>query len=204
MAKIETIKSYYESNMGKDLPDYSVLGWESEEAQHSRFEALVSNVNLEALKILDVGCGMGNFCEYLNKKGIQAEYTGVDILESMIECARMKNLEARFCCCNIFCDKPFNNETFDVVYASGIFNLNLGNNEEFLYNSLGCFFGLAKSIVAFNLLHFKSPDKEEDYFYFDPDELKKELEERFPEVLKDIQIIDDYLHNDFTVICHKK
>lgn len=205
MDRLEIIKSYYEPNMGKDLPDYCILGWESEEAQHLRFGAVTSNLDLNGLKILDVGCGMGNFFEYLNRRNITVHYTGVDILQSMIECARMKNLGVKFYECDIFNEKFFENESFDLVFSSGIFNLNLGNNGEFLVKATELFLDLSSRIVAFNLLHEDSPDKEEGkYCYFNPDKVKKSLEECFSNRLNDIKIVSRYLKNDFTVICYKK
>ena len=202
MSKMEVIKTYYESNMGKGLPDFSVLGWESEEAQRLRFDVLMSSSNLEDKRILDVGCGMGNLLEYMNERNVNCSYTGVDILQCMIDSAKSKNLKADFHCLDIFKDKPFQNESFDLIYASGIFNLNLGNNKEFLFNALNLFLDLSSSIVAFNLLHSDSPNKEDQYYYFHPDDVKQIVEEISDRVQK-INIVEHYLQNDFTVILYK-
>ena len=78
------IEAYYKPKIGKGLPDFEVLGWESKEAQYMRFEIFTSNVDIKNKKILDVGCGLGNLLEYLIDKGINIEYTGVDILEDII------------------------------------------------------------------------------------------------------------------------
>lgn len=203
MKKTEKIRTYYESKMGQGLPDYGILGWESEKAQYLRFDMLLDAVSLEDKTLLDIGCGMGNLLEYLNGKGIKVGYTGVDILESMIECAECKKLNGEFCCADVFEDGSFNNRSFDIVYTSGIFNLNLGNNREFLLKALKKMLGLAKEAVVFNLLHKDSPDREDDkYYYYDPAEIKQLLE-GFPEIRK-VAIKEQYLNNDFTVVCFKK
>lgn len=202
MEKIEIIKTYYESNMGKGLPEYGILGWESAEAQRLRFEALVSSVNLQGKRLLDVGCGTGNLYEYIREKGINIEYTGVDLLQSMIDIAKSKKLDAEFQCVDIFKNNPFEENSFDIVYSSGIFNLNLGNNKEFLTKAILLFVSLAKETVAFNLLDIASPDREDPYFYFDPDEVPKIIEKATDKIAK-INIVKQYLQNDFTVICHK-
>lgn len=202
MHKLNIIKSYYEPNMGKDLPDYKVLGWESIESQRLRFDVLISNVNLDGKRILDVGCGLGNLSEYISEKGIKVDYTGVDILEKMIQCAKKKDLEAEFYCMDIFNAHPFKKGQFDVVYASGTFNLNLGNNMEFLKNALIKFFELSHNAVAFNLLHDMSPDKEGQYYYYKPD-IVVELIKEMPYRIDEVNIIEQYLKNDFTVVCHK-
>lgn len=203
MKKLEIIKSYYESNMAKGLPEYGILGWESEDAQRTRFEILLSRVDLEGKKLLDVGCGMGNLYEYIRSKGIDIKYTGVDILRKMIEKARAKRLDAEFINVDIFKKNIFEEKSFDIIYASGIFNLNLGNNREFLANALDLFFRLSRETVVFNLLNIASPNKEDRYFYFHPDEVA-EILAGFSELLVKTELIESYLDNDFTVVCSVK
>ena len=202
MKKTEKIRTYYESKMGQGLPDYGVLGWESEEAQQLRFDMLIDSVSLDGKTLLDIGCGMGNLLEYLDSKEINVKYTGVDILMSMIEFARCKKLNGEFCCVDVFDDNIFENRSFDIVYTSGIFNLNLGNNREFLLKALKKMLGFANEAVVFNLLHKDSPDREEKYFYYDPEEAKQ-LVENIPGI-KNVIIKEQYLNNDFTVICCKE
>ncbi len=202
MKKLEMIKTYYESNMAKNLPEYGILGWESEEAQRLRFDVLLDKVDLEGKKLLDVGCGTGNLLERINSKGLSVAYTGVDILEQMIEKANEKQLDAIFVHTDIFKESIFDLNSFDVVYTSGIFNLNLGNNKEFLKDALELFLGLSRETVVFNLLHVESPDREDKYFYFHPEEVSKILTE-FSTVIERAEFIETYLKNDFTVICEK-
>lgn len=203
MKKFEVIKSYYEENMAKGLPEYGILGWESEEAQHLRFDAMLSKVDLNGKKLLDVGCGTGNLLEYIRSKGIEVKYTGVDILGQMIDIARHKELGADFIKVDIFKENIFEDLSFDVIYTSGIFNLNLGNNREFLKSALGLFFRLARETVVFNLLHTASPDREDKYFYFHPDEVR-ELLAGFSYRIAKAEFVEAYLKNDFTVVCSLK
>lgn len=201
MRKIEIIKSYYENNMKSASNDFEVLGWESEEAQKARFDMLLSNVSVDGKKILDVGCGLGNLLEYINNLQLNVNYTGIDVLPEMIERAKAKGLKGEFIYVDIFKSNPFKYKSFDIIYASGIFNLNLGNNREFLINALKLFFNLAKKSVCFNLLHYKSPSKEDTYHYFNPEEVIDIIETSYPDEKRQVKIIEDYLQNDFTVIC---
>lgn len=200
MKKLNKIKAYYENNIARGLPEYGILGWESEEAQRLRFDVLLENVKLEGKRLLDVGCGTGNLLEYINSKGIHVYYTGVDILDKMIDIAKSKRLDAEFRHLDLFKENVFDPGSFDVVYASGIFNLNLGNNREFLRNAMELFFSLSCGTVVFNLLHHASPDREEKYFYFHPEDVRQILEE-FGGLLKKTEFIESYLKNDFTVVC---
>jgi len=199
MKKLNKIKEYYENNIARGLPEYGILGWESEEAQRLRFDVLLDNVKLDGKRLLDVGCGTGNLLEYINSKGIHVYYTGVDILEKMIDIAKSKQLNADFRHLDIFKDNVFAPDSFDIVYASGIFNLNLGNNRELLTNALELFFSLSCETVVFNLLHYASPDREDKYYYFVPDDVRQILAGF--DGLKKAKFIESYLKNDFTVVC---
>ena len=202
MKKLEIIRTYYESKMDRGLPDYGVLGWESKEAQTLRFDILLSSVDLGGRSLLDVGCGMGNLPEYIRSKGMDVRYTGVDILQSMVDQARARMPGAEFYNADIFAGPFFGKRIFDVVYASGIFNLNLGNNRDFLCSALDTMLGLSMEAVVFNLLHRDSPDREEKYSYFHPDEIKSIVECMSGRVKK-LNIVEAYLKNDFTAICIK-
>lgn len=203
MKRVSAIKDYYNKNMKNAKDDYEVLGWESKEAQYARFAALKDNVDMKGLKLLDVGCGLGNLLEYLMQEGVSVKYTGVDILPEMIERANKKGLRGEFICTDVFTDNSFKEDSFDVVYASGIFNLNLGNNREFLKNALQRFIKLSKTYICFNLLHYKSPNREDAYYYFSPEEAKDIIKQACNCDNVEIQISEDYLKNDFTVLCKK-
>jgi len=202
MKKLDVIRTYYEGNMSKNLPEYGILGWESEEAQRLRFDMLLSAVDLEGKSLLDVGCGTGNLLEHILSKNINVKYTGVDILEKMIDIAKRKGLPGEFLHADIFKQKLFDNGTFDVIYTSGIFNLNLGNNREFLKEAVGLFLDLSGETVVFNLLHKDSPDREDKYFYFYPDEVKEMLSD-YADRISTVEFIEAYLKNDFTVVIRK-
>ena len=203
MKKLDIIRTYYEANMAKVLPEYGILGWESEEAQRLRFDMLLSAVDLEGMELLDVGCGTGNLLEHIISKGINVRYTGVDILDKMIEIAKHKGLSGEFIHADIFKNRIFEDGSFDVIYTSGIFNLDLGNNIDFLKKAIGLFLDLSRKFVVFNLLHRDSPDREDKYFYSGPDEVAELLEE-YSDRIENVQFIEAYLKNDFTVVIRKK
>ena len=202
MSRLEIIRSYYEPKLKGNLPDYAKLGWESPEAQKLRFDAFLDNIDAKGKTLLDVGCGLGNLLEYTTEKELDIRYTGVDILGKMIDCANAKGLDGTFHCIDIFDSNPFGKESFDIVYASGIFNLDLGNNSEFFADAFCRFYSLSKEIIAFNLLDHRSPGKEAGYAYFAPAEVLETIES-FPCRPKKVQIVEQYLNNDFTVICTK-
>ena len=203
MRKLDIIKNYYEPHLHENMPDFKILGWESREAQFQRFQILTDNVPLDGKKILDIGCGLGNLLEHLKEIHKNPDYTGVDILEEMIEKARRSHPEAEFHQGDIFAEKHFENNQFHTVYSSGIFNINMGNNRDFLSDAIETFLTLANKYIVFNLLHYNSPDRDETYCYFHPDDVVKMIEDLADESLKSIKIMEHYLKNDFTIILEK-
>lgn len=203
MKKLDIIKNYYEPNLNEDLPDFQILGWESREAQFQRFQILTDNIELDNHKILDVGCGLGSLLEHLKEVHEAPDYTGVDILEHMIEKARQAHPEADFRHLDIFAEEHFSKNQFNTLYSSGIFNINMGNNYDFLKDAIELFLKLADSHIVFNLLHHNSPDRDETYYYFHPDEVVKMIEDMNDKSLKSIKIVEHYLKNDFTIILEK-
>ena len=90
--------------------------------------------------------------------------------------------------------------SFDITFTSGIFNLYAGNNEEFLKKAIPVLAGLADEAFVFNLLDPSSPDRDDNYFYYEPERAIK-LAEPFS---GEIKIVKGYLANDYTLICFKQ
>lgn len=196
----EHVKDYYEQNINSYSENHQILGWESREAQHIRFSVLVDNVDLYKRSLLDVGCGLGDLFFYLCSQGVELEqYYGVDISEVVVNKALEMNPHLNIEHRDIFSDQDFaQNNSYDVVYASGIYNLKQNNNINFLEESLSIYKKVSKEYVVFNLLSEKSEDKEDAYYYYSSNCIT-ELVRKFK--FADFSIIEDYLHNDFTVIC---
>lgn len=198
-------KHYIDRVKNYEIPEYKVLDWESKEAQEARFETFINYFNLEDSIILDVGCGLGNLAEYIDRKNIKLYYVGVDIMPEMIERARKKNfinIMPQFMVMNIFSEQNIEND-FDYIYSSGIFNLNLGNNKEFLVKAIKSFIKIAKKGICFNLLD-KSSKKlyGNKYFYYEKFETLKKTKSILEdaEVKYKIELSDKYLSNDFSII----
>lgn len=201
--RTDRIHTYYEKNFSISDENYKILGWESSHAHFVRFSVLFDNLELSGKSLLDVGCGFGDLYRFAQlEKKVHVEYLGVDISLRMIEQAKLQNPGVSFLCEDIFAaSSSVKEQSFDFVYSSGIFNLALGNNIEFLESALVRFNRIARRGFAFSLLSDSSPDKEEQYYYYPPKQIEKLLE---PFCLSQIKIIDGYLPNDFSVICVKR
>lgn len=90
-----------------------------------KVESLLVDIDLKGKKVLDVGCGGGQYMEYFLDKG--TKITGIDYSEKMIEMARgylegkEKNKTLRYSLIKADAeDLPFRNNTFDLIVSIGL------------------------------------------------------------------------------------
>ena len=228
-ANFDKINEYYKENLETVFArteqaltrsrenNYKILGWESREAQYKRFSILVKNIDLNNKTLLDVGSGLGDLYHFLTQGLLwSVDYVGTDILSGMVSMAEQQAKEIqlpdgvdasyKFFNTDIFAEQSdaLKNHKFDVVYTSGIFNLNLGNNEIFLKSAFKKFAELAKEYFVCSLLSDESNDKEDTYFYYNADIIDKamaDIKRKYPSA--EYRIITGYLPNDMTVIWKK-
>lgn len=225
-SNFDKINEYYQENLesvfarteqalsGSRENNYKILGWESREAQYKRFAVLAQNIDLNGKSLLDVGAGLGDLYHFLTQ-GLHwsLEYVGTDILPEMVRMAEQQavqiklpdgvNASYKFLNTDIFDGKSdaLKENRFDVVYTSGIFNLNLGNNEAFLKSAFEKFATIAGQYFACSLLSDESNDKEDAYFYYNESVIEKAMtgvKKAIPS--SEYRIIKGYLPNDMTVI----
>jgi SAM-dependent methyltransferase len=194
------IQDHYEWRISPHRQNYEILDWASPASQQARFKVLADKIDLHGKSILDVGCGLGDLWAFLKGRGIDVRYTGVDILEKMVQAARERHPDAAFVHGDLFVSNPFGPGSFDVVFSSGIFNLSLGNNLEFLAQATGELLKIARSQLVFNLLHIRCRTPDKTYFHYDPPQVRSLL----AGLDCTIEIVDGYLPNDFTVICTRQ
>ena len=199
MSRKDRIRAHYAPRIQPGRESYDIVDRAGRRSQFARFSVFVRNIDLEGKSLLDVGCGVGDLWGFLRERGVNVRYRGVDILERMVEAARARHPQAEFVCADLFGEDPLGGEQFDIVFSSGAFNLDLGNNREFLPGAVSRMLQLAGEAVVFNLLHIRTEKKYDRCVYFDPAEIVRLLEP----LPCEIETLDDYLPNDFTVICRK-
>jgi len=199
LSKKRAIRNHYESRISPEREGFEIGDWADAESQRLRFAVLADNVPLDGRSLLDVGCGTGDLWDFLARRALSVDYTGVDIVDAVVEEARRRHPGVRFVCADVFSADPFDGAHFDVAFCSGTFNLDLGNNREFLPAALKRLFEVSTRYVVFNLLHHRARRRYEHCVYHDPEEATA-LVRPFG---CDTRVVDDYLPNDFTVICKK-
>ena len=208
----DRIRKHYEPLIGDDVPGFRTADWSDALAQQIRFAVLGDNVELAGRRLLDVGCGTGDLWAFLRDRDIATDYLGVDLVDKAIAEARRRHPDGRFETVDVFAagtfaPEPFDvfapggfpAESFDVVFSSGAFNLDVGNNRAFLPVAIARLVELSREVMAFNLLHARTASMYSHCVYWQPDEVRDML----ADFCGRVEIIDDYLPNDFTVICRK-
>ena len=198
MSRKKKIRRHYRRLISPGRRNYEILDWASAESQQARFAVLARAVDLAGKSLLDVGSGLGDLWAYIKHHQISGvQYTGVDILDEMVRAARRMHPDATFIQADIFANETFAPKQFDVVFCSGAMNVDLGNNRSFLPVAAARLLHLAREAAVFNLLHVRGAGSDKTYFYHDPADVAGLL----AGLNCHLKIIDDYLLNDFTVVC---
>ncbi|MBC8202713.1 MAG: class I SAM-dependent methyltransferase [Planctomycetes bacterium] len=128
--------------------------WHSKEGQIKRFDVFSSFVNFENCSILDVGCGIGDFAQYLVEKQINfSSFHGIDAMQEMIGTAIDRSIEnATFSVVDVvktLDDLP----TTDWITCSGTLN---AMNEPLALKLIDALFDHCTLGIAFNFLSNQS------------------------------------------------
>lgn len=180
--------------------DVKSVNWANKASQELRFEKLLQIGDLNQSTILDIGCGIGDMYEYLQKGESKIQYQGIDITPKMIELCKQRfpKLNDQFECLDIL---KLNDGTYqcDWVLASGIFYLLKENPLETSLELIHKMYSFSKKGIAFNSLSSWAQDPEQGEFYMDPLFLLSELKKRYPRLV----FLHDYHPSDFTIYIYK-
>jgi len=165
-------------------------------SQQTKFRTLSEVMDLTGKTVHDVGCGMGDFADYLTGRFRDVTYSGIDISPKMVETARQAHPSLNIRLGNIIKDDV---GRFDVITANGIFYL-LGTEAPALMKKIVArMYTMSLQAVAFNSLSSWAQDKKEGEFYADPLETTEFCRKLTPWVV----LRHDYHHRDFTVYLYR-
>jgi len=128
------------------------LYWENREVQELRFEVLLGVGVKSGDSVLDVGCGFADLYRYMRDKGLEVDYTGIDLSPDMIEAAQAKETSLEFFAGDLFdFDPP--EKSYDWVLLSGSLNEPLKDDGEYVRTMLPRLYQTCRKGLAFNLLN---------------------------------------------------
>lgn len=192
----DKLLSFYNFHLDKfgDRPE--ALRW-TPQGQLKRYHMLADIAPPEELnnsKVLDYGCGTGDFYRFLKRRDINVKYTGVDINENFISLAMKKYPECAFKVMSTDDDEL--EGFFDYIFICGVFNLNVPGVEDDMKNALVTLFKHCNKGLALSALSSHTPVKDPELHFTSPEEmLKFSLENLSPSVA----LRHDRIQNDFTL-----
>ena len=182
------------------------VDYNGEQAQQIRFAELVKVINPAGkFSVIDYGSGYGAMFEFLNQRGWDFEYYGVDLIEKMVIAGREKY-------------KAFPNTHFttdekelpiaDYLVAAGIFNIKLEASydewQNFVCETLPRMNALCSKGFSFNMLtKYSDADRmaqRPDLFYGDPLFFFDFCKRNFS---RNVALLHDYGLYDFTILVRK-
>ena len=120
--------------------------------------------------VCDVGAGVADLHHFLLDKEVPHTYTGVEIVQEMVDAVYADNPDIRILNKDILGEEF--EEEFDFVVASGVFNFPgqtpIEEWESFVFSMVEKMYRLAKVGISFNALTTYSTFRDSDLFYLDP------------------------------------
>jgi SAM-dependent methyltransferase len=194
----EYLISFYDKcfHLHGDRPE--ALRWTAR-GQHERYCLMLEIADdLTGRKILDYGCGKGDFYGFLADRGIKVRYTGIDINRNLIEHARHKYPECEFRVSDVEEEKL--GEAYDYIFLCGVFNNRVESVEESFRNVLSRLYRHARLGMAANALSSLAKSKAVELNYTDPCELAAFAMENLSPY---VNLRHDRLAGDFTLFIYR-
>jgi hypothetical protein len=190
---------WYEDKVRRFGYDHRGLGFRTRTSQEKRFNALLALGDFHQRRLLDVGCGFGDFLRFLLDRGIQPLYTGLDICQPMVaRCRERFPVSAgRFIAGDVLEHRP--DEGYHYVVASGIFGLDADSMRSRIEPTIRRMFSWCGMGMAANFLSTRSTAPAAQRIYVDPCEALEMGLALTPAA----QLDHTYLPNDFTLHLYK-
>jgi SAM-dependent methyltransferase len=173
-------------------PVPEALGW-TRNRHVLRYHVLVEPWHLTTERLLDFGCGFGDLYAYCRDHVPQVRYQGIDLNPALVSAGRQRYPDAQLSSCNPLRDGL--DGRWDVVVASGVFNVKLRDNWTFIEQAFKLFAEHAEKGFAANFLSDRVDYRLEDTFHADPVRVL-DLAYRYS---NRVTLRNDYMPFEFTV-----
>ena len=189
----------YAERLGRLGPVVQALGWRDTAQQELRFKVMVDGMrSLRGASVLDVGCGFGDFFDYLHAGDHAVRYTGCDLSPDVLAVARTRHPELTFEERDIL-ERPYPSQAFDYVCMSGIFNHRIADNVSFLRSMLAAGFDSCSKGVVANMTTSYVDYEDAHLFYFSPEDVFRHART----LSKRVAIRHDYPLSEFTLFIYR-
>lgn len=166
------LKKFHNERFEKLGVDVKAVGWGSRADQQLRFEVLCRQINIVGKRILDIGCGLGDFIPWAEQKfGPDFYYLGVDISEGMISAASQHfgSPRRQFYEGTIGSNNP--RGKFDISILSGTFTFKTSNNTLVMQKTLSTAWDKSREAVCANFMTSYADKVLDKNHHFEPEEV---------------------------------
>jgi|TARA_B000000460_G_scaffold38462_1_gene23625 2-polyprenyl-3-methyl-5-hydroxy-6-metoxy-1,4-benzoquinol methylase len=199
MAKDEIIKDFFNKLVEKHGYSPKSLAYSGEKSQKIKFN-IVTEVGIEDnCSVLDVGCGFGDYFNYLKQQGIKnVKYCGIDISNKIVDFAKEKNSLANVIQGNVL--DLSDDEKYDYVISLGFNCVKTGTNWETLTQVLDKMWKLSKKGIAYNAVSTFSETSPRKIYFVSP---AKVIDYIMTNLTYKVVFRHDYMPHDFTIFAYK-
>lgn len=195
---LDEVKKFYNTRHQEVGDTLKSVGWSTKESQYLRFQVLVRGLELEGKTILDVGCGLGDFIQFLEEIGVKNfTYYGIDISESLITSAKKKyssHSNYHFMVgdsLELLSQLP----EFDISVMSGALSYKIADNVGYTTEVMRKLTAKAKEVTAFNFLTSYVDYTLEKNYHYRPEDIFSIAKT----ITKRVNLLHDYPLYEFTV-----
>ena len=199
MAKDEIIKDFFNKLVEKYGYSPKSLAYSGEKSQKIKFN-IVTEVGIEDnCSVLDVGCGFGDYFNYLKQRGIKnVKYCGIDISNKIVDFAKEKNSLVNIIQGNVL--DLSDDEKYDYVISLGFNCVKTGTNWETLTQVLDKMWKLSKKGIAYNAVSTFSETSPRKIYFVSP---AKVIDYIMTNLTYKVVFRHDYMPHDFTIFAYK-
>ena len=199
MEKDQIVKGFYEKLLEKYGYSIKSLDYRSETSQKTRFDIITQVGINDDCSLLDVGCGFGDYFNYLKQRGIKnVKYNGIDLTDKIVNVAKEKNPLANVVQGNVL-DLP-DDKKFDYVVSVGVNGVKTGDNWDNLTSVLDKMWKLCKKGIAYNAVSNFASEQDEQIYFVSPIRV---IEHVMNNLTYKVVFRHDYMPHDFTIYAYK-
>lgn len=199
MKEEQIIKNFFDNLAKKYGYSEKSLDYRTKTSQKTRFDMITKIGITDNCSILDVGCGFGDYFNYLQECGIKnVKYSGIDLTESIVNIAKKENPLA-----NVVQDNVLDleeSEKFDYVVSLGFNSVKTGHNWETLIRVLDKMWKLCNIGIAYNAVSTFASEQDEQIYFVSPTRV---MEHVMNNLTYKVVFRHDYMPHDFIIYAYK-
>jgi SAM-dependent methyltransferase len=171
----------YNADLEKYGDSFRGVGWTSQEHTDRRYRVMLDLIRPDAVlpvTLLDFGCGLSHFYEFIEANGIEGiDYSGLDLSERMVETSRRKHPLLTYYLLDVLADHEAVQAVpeFDYVVMNGVFTIRPGQTYdqmlEYFKRVLRAVYPKTRVGLAVNFMSKQVDWEREDLFHLPMDTL---------------------------------